>query len=66
MDNLTRKVDYLQRKVDAMELPLAEANLAIIEVRKTLLQQQAGTATILGDTARVSYFNVEEEPVERN
>jgi hypothetical protein len=40
--------------VQALELPLAEANLAIVEIRKMQLQQQSSIAGMLGDTARVS------------
>ena len=47
-------MEQLVKKVDALELPIAEANLAIVEIRKTLLQQQASVAAMLGDTARVS------------
>jgi hypothetical protein len=46
--------EQVMRKLEQLELHLAEANLAIVEIRKVQLQQQATIATLLGDTAQVS------------
>ena len=45
--------EQVMRKLEQLELQLAEANLAIAEMRKAQLHQQASIASMLGDTSRV-------------
>lgn len=45
--------ELLMRKLEQLELNVAESNINIVEVRKALLQQQSLLASMLGDTAKV-------------